>query len=71
MDVLDEMTKFIMKYVDNAMQRLDASSCSDRSDRSVLEKLLKINRELAIVMVYDMIMAGVDTVRISIGFELN
>lgn len=34
----------------------------DEEELSVLEKLLKIDRNVAILMVLDMLMAGVDTV---------
>lgn len=68
MDVFDEITNIIKGHVDAAVQRLDASKGSDRSDRSVLEKLLEINREIAIVMALDMLMAGIDTVSSSMTF---
>lgn len=73
MAVFDEITEIIMKHIDDAVKRLEASNklSSDRSDRSVLEKLLEINREIAIVMAFDMLMAGVDTVSISLPFEYN
>lgn len=68
MNVFDEMTGIIMKHVDRAIKRLESSNKTDpdRSDRSVLEKLLEINREIAIVMAFDMLMAGIDTVRVLI-----
>lgn len=65
MATFDEMTDVIMKYVDQAVVRLDAStekSHSNSDDRSILEKLLKIDRRIAIVMAFDMLLAGVDTV---------
>lgn len=64
MDVFDQMTKTIMHYVDRSVSRLDAidKSRSDANDKSVLEKLLLIDRRIAIVMAFDMILAGVDTV---------
>lgn len=60
----DEMTKVIMKYVDQAVVRLDNSNdgTDTAQDRSILEKLLKIDRRIAIVMAFDMLLAGVDTV---------
>lgn len=65
MKVFDEMTEIIMKYINNAVQRLEAKDKigGDRGDRSVLEKLLEINRQIAIVMAFDMLMAGMDTVK--------
>lgn len=64
MDVFDQMTKTIMYYVDRSVSRLDAidKNRSDANDKSVLEKLLLIDRRIAIVMAFDMILAGVDTV---------
>lgn len=64
MNVFDQMTETIMFYVDKAVSRLDTidQTKSDASDRSVLEKLLLIDRRIAMVMAFDMILAGVDTV---------
>lgn len=66
MDVFDQMTETIMLYVDKAVARLDArdqfNNNNEASDRSVLEKLLMIDRRIAIVMAFDMLLAGVDTV---------
>lgn len=66
MAIFDQMTETIMNYVDKAVVRLDANN-KDQSivaDRSVLEKLLLIDRRIAIVMVFDMLLAGVDTVNL-------
>lgn len=54
-----------LKRVDEAMERLKKSE-NQKSDReaSVLEKLLKIDRKVAVVMAMDMLLAGVDTVSI-------
>lgn len=63
MGVFDQMNETIMKYVDRAVVRLDTKGkLGDESDRSVLEKLLMIDRRVAIVMAFDMLLAGVDTV---------
>lgn len=62
--VFDQMTETIMYYVDQAVRRLDAEDqAKTNADRSVLEKLLLIDRRVAIIMAFDMILAGVDTVR--------
>lgn len=65
--IFDQMTEKIMKRVDNAVERLGALKESgegiNASDRSVLEKLLLIDRRIAIVMAFDMLLAGIDTVR--------
>lgn len=66
MEVFDQMTETIMLYVDKAVARLDARdqlNNNGASDRSVLEKLLMIDRRIAIVMAFDMLLAGVDTVK--------
>lgn len=70
MNVFDQMTETIMFYVDRAVARLDAraQSNNEASDRSVLEKLLMIDRRIAIVMAFDMLFAGVDTVEFWILF---
>lgn len=66
--VFDQMTEKIMKRVDNAVARLEALEKTgggvNTSDRSVLEKLLLIDRRIAIVMAFDMLLAGIDTVRV-------
>lgn len=73
MDVFDQMTETIMFYVDKAVARLDANpkSVNDASDRSVLEKLLLIDRRIAIVMAFDMLLAGVDTVSYTQGCNVK
>lgn len=64
MNVFDQMTQTIMHYIDKAVERLDSMDQSkrDNGDKSVLEKLLLIDRRLAIVMAFDMLLAGTDTV---------
>lgn len=64
MNIFDQMTEIIMFYVDNAVKRLEEQGQleSEASDRSVLEKLLLIDRRIAVVMAFDMLLAGVDTV---------
>lgn len=65
----DRMTEVIMKHVDEAVVRLDNSNDSTKADdRSILEKLLQIDRRIAVVMAFDMLLAGVDTVRLSNQF---
>lgn len=65
MSIFDQMTKAIMYYVDRAAKRLDSRNLSEsegEADRSVLEKLLSIDRRIALIMAYDCLLAGVDTV---------
>lgn len=62
MNVFDVLTITVKKYIDRAVERLDAKAkTADDTDISVLEKLLSIDRHIAIVMVLDMLLAGVDT----------
>uniref|UniRef100_A0A1S4JS48 Uncharacterized protein n=1 Tax=Culex quinquefasciatus TaxID=7176 RepID=A0A1S4JS48_CULQU len=61
MTVLDELTRIIMAKVDEAVIRLDKNPSQDSDSQSVLEKLLKVNRDVAVVMAFDMLLAGVDT----------
>lgn len=66
--VFDQMTDKIMKRIDIAVVRLEALKKANvtvnTSDRSVLEKLLLIDRSIAIVMAFDMLLAGIDTVQL-------
>lgn len=51
--------------MDAALEKLENKTkdgTSETGEMSVLEKLLKIDRNLAIMMALDMLMAGVDTV---------
>lgn len=62
----DLYSRQVTTYVDAAIERLNnnSSKASDHEE-SVLEKLLKIDRHAAIIMASDMLLAGVDTVRLS------
>ncbi|XP_029727599.1 probable cytochrome P450 12a4, mitochondrial [Aedes albopictus] len=61
MKIFDELTTIAMSKVDEAVLRLEKSPSTTSDAQSVLEKLLKIDRNVAIVMSFDMILAGVDT----------
>lgn len=63
MKVFDELTAIAMAKVDEAVIRLEKNPSTSTDTQSVLEKLLKIDRDVAIVMSFDMVLAGVDTVR--------
>lgn len=54
----------ILKYIDRRVEELDRKRPGQGSahEASVLEKLLSIDRHAAVVMVMDMLFAGVDTV---------
>lgn len=62
MKVFDKLTSIAMVKVDEAVIRLEKNPSTNTDAQSVLEKLLKIDRNVAIVMSFDMIVAGVDTV---------
>lgn len=67
MKSLDEITEITKNFVEEAIQRLEAereSGTPEKPDneKSVLEKLIKIDKKIAMVMAMDMLMAGVDTV---------
>ncbi|XP_058818870.1 cytochrome P450 CYP12A2-like [Topomyia yanbarensis] len=61
MNTLDDLTKIVMSKVDHAVIRLDKNPSTDSDTQSVLEKLLKVDRNVAVVMAFDMLLAGVDT----------
>lgn len=57
--------RLAMKYVDESLAVLDKNSTinDDKSaDMSVLQKLLRVNRNYAILMTIDTLVAGIDTV---------
>lgn len=65
---LDEITDITKMYVDEAFERIEAENKNrneekPENEKSVLEKLVKIDKQIAMVMAMDMLMAGVDTVR--------
>lgn len=60
MRVFDDLTRLIMAKIEEARVRLEKQP-SNSANQSVLEKLLKINKHVAIIMSFDMLMAGIDT----------
>ncbi|XP_073817042.1 cytochrome P450 CYP12A2-like [Musca autumnalis] len=66
MDILDGITEITHKYVKESIDRLEKGptnegTASDNSDKSVLEKLIKIDKKLATVVAMDMLLGGIDT----------
>ncbi|XP_055847821.1 cytochrome P450 CYP12A2-like [Episyrphus balteatus] len=59
----DTLHEIIMKLINQALERIEMekSISKDDQEKSVLEKLLKIDKRVAVVMALDMLMAGVDT----------
>lgn len=53
----------MMDYVEQAVQRFEKNPTQDNHEQGVLEKLLKVDKDVARVMATDMLLAGVDTVR--------
>jgi Cytochrome P450 len=50
-----------MKYVEAAMDRLEKNPTPANKEMGVLEKLMKLDRHVAKIMAFDMLLAGVDT----------
>jgi len=61
LSVYDGMTNIIMHYVEKAIRDLESQPPSDGREESILEKLVKINKKVAVVMCADAMLAGVDT----------
>lgn len=57
-----------MKHVETGVQRYEKNKLSGNHDHehSVLDKLLDINKDYAVLMAFDMLMAGIDTVKLYI-----
>lgn len=55
-----------MKHIDASIEEYDRlakdTSATNSGEESVLQKLLKFDKHYAIVMTFDMLFAGVDTV---------
>lgn len=62
MITFDNLTNVVLKYIDAATVRLQKQGPTEDHEMGVLEKLLQIDRRVALVMCYDMLIAGVDTV---------
>lgn len=59
----DKMTNTTLYYIEMAIAKLESSAEKTGDEtKSVLEKLLKVNKHVAVVMAIDMMLAGVDTV---------
>lgn len=60
MSTLDGIQSFFEKCVNEAIENIDLSK--PREHQSILQKLVNIDKKLAVVMVVDMLLAGVDSV---------
>lgn len=63
MGSVNAITDILKKYIDSAIDRISKSESkgAEDGDESVLEKLLKINPDIAFVIAMDMLLAGIDT----------
>lgn len=53
-----------MEYINEAIVKIDERKDKETDEnKGVLESLLKVDKQTAIIMAIDMLMAGVDTVR--------
>lgn len=61
MDTYAKLTGIMKDYADESMRRLESAIPSVDHEAGVLEKLMKIDKHVAFVMVLDSLIAGVDT----------
>lgn len=59
----DNLATIFKRFIDEAEQNLRETDNTDK-ELSAFEKLLKIDKDVAITMTMDMLQAGIDTVRI-------
>lgn len=55
--------KYVHAGVERHEQRKTVGATASDIQHSVLDKLLEINPDYAVLMAFDMLMAGIDTVR--------
>lgn len=61
MNTYAKLTGIMKEYADESMRRLESAIPSVEHEAGVLEKLMKIDKHVAFVMVLDSLLAGVDT----------
>jgi cytochrome P450 family 12 len=59
MRTYEKLTATMKQYADEAMKEIDNSPTVNDQDAGILEKLMKIDRHVAFVMVLDSLIAGV------------
>lgn len=62
MKAMDSVTDASIKYIELARKRMKQQTPKAPEEMSVLEKLIKIDKKIAVVMAMDMLFAGIDTV---------
>jgi cytochrome P450 family 12 len=60
MNNFDQVTEIIHKHVEKAVEKFKNNPSEGES--GVLEKLLKVDKNVAVIMAMDMLGAGIDTV---------
>ncbi|CRL03628.1 CLUMA_CG016420, isoform A [Clunio marinus] len=61
MKTYEETRNELRKYIDQAIERLEKNPTADDHEMGILEKLIKIDRNIGVTMAEDMLFAGVDT----------
>jgi cytochrome P450 family 12 len=61
MELYEETAEEIKKYVMLAVEKFEKNPSPDDHERGILEKLIKIDKNIGIAMAEDMLLAGVDT----------
>lgn len=59
---LDHVTEITSKYIEEAIVRIDKDADKSDYEKSVVEKLIQIDKKIAVVMAMDILAAGVHTV---------
>lgn len=68
-NLYDEMTNIVLSYIENAIEDLKTQP-KVQGNESILEKLLKVDKKLALVGCIDSIIGGVDTTGLVINATL-
>lgn len=55
-----------VEHISAAVKRLEKNPTKDETNLSILEKLLKIDYHVALIMALDMFQAGIDTVSLKL-----
>lgn len=69
-NVLDTLNGISIKYITQAKEKLYNETAANTRERSVLDKLLFIDEQIACIMALDMLTAGVDTTSNTCGMLL-
>ncbi|GLV43367.1 Cytochrome P450 301a1 [Carabus blaptoides fortunei] len=70
--ILDRVVEFQQKTIDEALTKLKEMESVEKSqaDLSILEQLLQKDKKIAFAMIFDMLMAGIDTTSRTTGAAL-